>query len=101
MKLGDDLVTVSVKNRINLYKSAGEPVRRILRAILKTRNLLIHFLGDLSMKSTLATTRGFLSHFLSHSQTTTMKLIAAAHMHHASNQILRVLGGLRAGSESF
>jgi hypothetical protein len=30
MKLGDDVVTVSVKNHISLYKSADEPVSRIL-----------------------------------------------------------------------
>jgi hypothetical protein len=45
---------------------ADEPVSRILRAILKTRNLLIPFHADLSMKSASAKTEGFLSHFLSH-----------------------------------
>jgi hypothetical protein len=51
------------------------------------------------MKSSLATTGGFLSHFCHISKTTTMKLIAAAHMHHASNQILGVFGSLRVVKE--
>jgi len=45
---------------------AGEPVSRILPAMLKTRNLLIAFLVDRPMTSTSPTTGGFLSHFLSH-----------------------------------
>jgi hypothetical protein len=42
---------------------AGEPVSRILRGILKTRNLLIPFLAELSMTSAAVIKEGFLSQF--------------------------------------
>jgi hypothetical protein len=52
----------------NIEKMADEPVSRILRATLKTRNLLIRLRANVPMMLIPASTEGFLSQFLSHSE---------------------------------
>jgi len=64
MKHGDDSVTVSAKNRISLYKSAGEPVSRILRPVLQARKLLVLFTHEVSRLSVLAMLEDLIAHFL-------------------------------------